>query len=73
MDIENGTEVFRVPQQKDKEPMDVMNDFFAVSVESVLRSFLCKFLFLKPVFYKNNYPLVFPLHVNPPNYFKNHW
>lgn len=38
MDIENGTEVFRVPQQKDMEPMDVMNDFFAVSVESVLTS-----------------------------------
>ena len=51
MDIENGTEVFRVPQQKDMEPMDVMNDFFAVSVESVLRSLLCNFLFLKSVFF----------------------
>lgn len=51
MEIENGTEVFRVPQQNDMEPMDVMNDFFAVSVESVLRSFLCNFLFLKPFFF----------------------
>lgn len=30
-DIDNGTEVFRVPQHNNKEPMDVMHDFVAVS------------------------------------------
>lgn len=31
VDVENGTEVIRVPAHNEKAPMEVMNDFVAVS------------------------------------------
>ena len=34
IDVENGTEVIRVPGHNDVTPMEVMNDFVAVSLES---------------------------------------
>lgn len=33
MDVDSGTEVFRVPGHNNKEAMDVMNDFEAVSLK----------------------------------------
>lgn len=47
------------------------DDLLCCSKCWVLRSLLCNFL--NPSSPINNDPLILLLHVNPPNYFNNHW